>query len=99
MQKADLASTLASLNQREQQTRTDEAVIRNQQKEIQTQLSAAQAEALKKHGTSDLAELRSKYSKSKEADTTAVQEYEQALVLREEIIRTINESVEAIRLG
>jgi hypothetical protein len=97
MQKNELALKLANLKEREQKTNTSETRIRTQQESIQTQLEDAKKGAMAKFGTSDLVEIREKYRKCRDADNQALQEYEEGLQLREEIIQTITESVDSLR--
>lgn len=99
MQKNELAIKLASLKEREQKTNTQETRIRTQQENIQAQLKAALAEMEEKYGTKDLAALRQKFAKSREADAQAVSDFESGLMLREEIIQTITDSVDSLRLN
>lgn len=99
MQKNDLATKLANLKEREQKSNNQETRIRTQQESLQAQLVEAQKEAEAKFGTSDLTQLRDKFRKSREADTQALEEYEQSLMLREEIIQTITDSVDSLRLS
>lgn len=99
MQKNELAVKLANLKDREQKSNTEETRIRTRQESIQSQLEAALSEMKDKFGTSDLASLRQKFSKSREADTQAVNDFENSLILREEIIQTITESVDSLRLN
>lgn len=99
MQKNELAVKLANLKDREQKTNTEETKIRTRQESIQSQLEVALSEMKEKFGTSDLASLRQKFAKSREADTQAVNDFENSLILREEIIQTITESVDSLRLN
>jgi len=97
MQKNELATKLANLKEREQKSNNQETRIRTQQESLQAQLADAQKEALAKFGTSDLTELREKFRKARDADTQALEEYEQSLITREQIIQTITDSVDSLR--
>lgn len=99
MQKNDMAQRLTSLNERERKTQDDEIRIRAQAENIQTQLEAAQKDAREKFGTDDLTELRQKYSKARDEDLRAMGEYEQTLSLREEILDTISQNLDKLRLN
>lgn len=99
MQKSELATKLASLKEREQKSNNQETRIKTQQESLEAQLLEARKEAEAKFGTSDLTQLREKFRKARDADTQALDEYEQSLILREEIIQTITESVDSLRLS
>lgn len=99
MQKNEMAQRLTALNERERKTQDDEIRIRAQAENIQTQLEAAQREAREKFGTDDLAELRQKYSKARDEDLRAMGEYEQTLTMREEILDTISQNLDKLRLN
>lgn len=99
MQKNELATKLASLKEREQKSNNQETRIKTQQESLEAQLLEARKEAEAKFGTSDLTQLREKFRKARDADTQALNEYEQSLILREEIIQTITESVDSLRLS
>mgnify|MGYP003406958287 CR=1 FL=1 len=99
MQKNEMAQRLTALNDRERKTQDQEIKIRAQAENIQVQLEAAQKEAREKFGTDDLAELRQKYSKAREEDTRALGEYEQTLSMREEILDTISQNLDKLRMN
>jgi hypothetical protein len=99
MQKNEMAQRLTSLNERERKTQDEEIRIRAQAENIQTQLEAAQKDAREKFGTDDLTELRQKYSKARDEDLRAMDEYDQTLSLREEILDTISQSLDKLRLN
>lgn len=99
MQKNELAIRLANLKEREQKSNLQETKIRTQQESIQAQLNEALREAEEKFGTKNVAELREKYSKARDADNLSLQEYEAGLTTREEIIQTIIDSVDSLRQG
>lgn len=99
MQKNELAVRLTGLQERERKTQELEVRIRTQKESIDGQLSQAQEEAIAKFGTADLTVLREKFRKAKDADSQAIEEFESAVIMREEIIRTITESVDSLRLN
>jgi Zn-dependent M16 (insulinase) family peptidase len=99
MQKNEMAQRLATLKEREQKTRDSEIRLRAQQESVQQELDKALKEAEASFGTSDLNVLRENYRKAKEEDTRALSEYEQSLVLREQLIETINANVDKLRLS
>lgn len=99
MQKSEQAIRLASLNEREQKSNHQETRIRTQHESIQNQLAEAWAEAKEKFGVTSLAEFRDKYGKTRDADNQALNEYENNIALREEIIQTILDSLDSLRQG
>lgn len=99
MQKTDMAQKLLDLKAREQKTRDNEIRIKAQQEAIQDQLKKARDSAIELYGTDDLAKLREAFRKAQEEDQRAITEYEEVLILREQLIDTITQNIDNLRLN